>query len=337
MGQSNKQMRTTRYGWSLIRIPNRHAVSNSVILALFALIVIVVAGGVVLGYNFGNSSANQQSNGPIQNQINNIQNQVAVLKGNLTSLQNRSSSLPVIHQTPQTRNIKVEWLNTLNSGQDRFFLPAITVNQGDTIAITFVSNDTDAHTFTLESPYSFQINATVPGTRNYLNGKNFTSSATDNSPGVKVFGTPGNVTGTGSFVAKYSGIFEYFCIYHVQLGMFGYLIVLPNAGYNNTIQQQTSNSTAGVSIDIVPNAGSNTSSPGYSLPTVTLVIGVNNTVTWSNKDNLPHTVTADDGSFSSGNLNPTDQFSWTFLKPGTYSYHCSYHPWMKATVIVKSS
>jgi plastocyanin len=226
-------------------------------------------------------------------------------------------------------------VNSLNSGQDRFFLPTITVNQGDTLAITFVSNDTDAHTFTLESPYDFQINATVPGTHDYLNNANFTTNATNNSPGVKIFGTPGNVSGTGSFVAKYSGIFEYFCIYHVQLGMFGYLIVLPNAAYNTN---STSGSAQnGVKINIAPNAGLNTSSPGYFPPSVKLIIGVNNTIVWTNNDSAPHTVTSNDGSFSSGNMNPNDQFSWTFQTPGTYQYHCSYHPWMKGTIIVQKA
>ena len=333
----------------LVRFGNQKngALSSAVTLALFAIIVIVVAAGATLGYDFGNAAANQQTNSSLQNQLNNLQNQVgadnssiSALRGNLTLVENKAASLPVMNQTPQTRNIKVEWVNSLNSGQDRFFLPTITVNQGDTMAITFVSNDTDAHTFTLESPYNFQINATVPGTRNYLNDKTFTTNATNNSPGVKIFGRPGNVSGTGSFVAKYAGIYEYFCIYHVELGMFGYLIVLPNQAYNSTssIPQPNSNESSSViNIDIVPNAGSNTSSLGYSLPMATDVVGVNNTVTWTNKDNLPHTVTADDGSFSSGNLNPTNQFSWTFSKPGTYSYHCSYHPWMKATIIVKSS
>jgi len=49
-------------------------------------------------------------------------------------------------------------------------------------------------------------------------------------------------------------------------------------------------------------------------------MGVNNTVQWTNNDSVPHTVTADDGSFRSRNLNPTDEFTWTFTAPGNYTY-----------------
>ena len=301
------------------------------LLALFTVIVIVVAGATAIGYNYGTSAVNQgQSNSTALN----------ALQSQVNSLQSKLSTLPVMNQTPIIRNIKIEWSNTENAGQDRFFESTITVNQGDTVAITFVSNDTDAHTFTLESPYNFQINATVPGTMNYLEHEAvFTTAATNNSPGVKIIGTPGNVTGTGSFVAKYAGIYEYFCIYHVQLGMFGYLIVLPNSAYSsvsNSSQTSTASASKAVHVSIIPGAGTNESSPGYSPSTITVVIGVNNTVSWTNNDIVPHTVTADDGSFSSGNMNPGDTFAWTFTTPGTYAYKCSYHEWMTATVIVKS-
>ena len=67
-----------------------------------------------------------------------------------------------------------------------------------------------------------------------------------------------------------------------------------------------------------------------------MVIGVNNTVQWTNNDIAPHTVTAVDKSFDSGELNTGDTFTYTFTTPGTYQYGCSYHPWMKGTVIVKA-
>jgi len=323
--------------WSFTRIRNRHAVSNSVVLALFAIVVIIVAGATFLGYNLGSTQSNLSQVNSLQSQVSLINNQLKSQQSNLTLIQAKLSSLPVENQKPQVRNIKIDWVNTLNSGQDRFFLPTITVNQGDTIAITFVSNDTDAHTFTLESPYDFQINATVPGTKDYLNNEaTFTTNATNNSPGVKVFGTPGDVTGTGSFVAKYSGIFEYFCIYHVALGMFGYLIVLPNA-FAASASNSTAQSGTVSPISIISGAGSNPNSTGFTPSVITVVVGVNNTVSWTNNDSVAHTVTADDGSFSSGNMNPGDTFLWTFTSPGTYTYHCSYHPWMKATIIVKSS
>jgi len=281
------------------------------------------------------------SNSSLSSEIQTLQSEVNQLSHNNSLLSSRISSLVEVNQEPQTRNIRIEWSNTENAGQDRFFESTIVVNQGDNVSITFIANDTDAHTFTLESPYDFQINGTVPGTLDYLKNETpFTTPATNNSPGVRIYGTPGNVTGTGSFIAKYAGIFEYFCIYHVALGMFGYLIVLPNAAFTSTSQttQNTTVSTTATQsakVDMKGAAG-NPNSPGFSPSTITVVIGVNNTVVWNNDDSVPHTVTANDGSFSSGNLNPGDSYSFTFTTPGTYAYHCSYHSWMKGTVIVKA-
>lgn len=58
-------------------------------------------------------------------------------------------------------------------------------------------------------------------------------------------------------------------------------------------------------------------------------------VTWTNNDAMTHTVTADDNSFTSGNLNKGDTYSHTFGAAGTISYHCQIHPGMKASVAVK--
>ncbi len=59
------------------------------------------------------------------------------------------------------------------------------------------------------------------------------------------------------------------------------------------------------------------------------------TVVWSNADERDHTVTADDGSFDSGNLRNGKTFRRKFEKPGKFKYHCEYHPRMKATVVVE--
>jgi plastocyanin len=63
------------------------------------------------------------------------------------------------------------------------------------------------------------------------------------------------------------------------------------------------------------------------------------TVVWVNKDNTIHTVTANDGTFDSGDLQPGATFSYTFNTHGDYYYHCKYHSEMtgviKAVVIIK--
>lgn len=67
---------------------------------------------------------------------------------------------------------------------------------------------------------------------------------------------------------------------------------------------------------------------------VTVAVGA--TVTWTNNDSLPHTVASDAGLFNSANLSNGQSFSFTFSKEGTYTYHCSLHPSMTGTVVVKS-
>jgi plastocyanin len=58
------------------------------------------------------------------------------------------------------------------------------------------------------------------------------------------------------------------------------------------------------------------------------------TITWTNMDTAPHTVTSDTGAFASGNLQTNDTFRFTFNTPGTFTYHCAIHPHMKATITV---
>jgi plastocyanin len=59
------------------------------------------------------------------------------------------------------------------------------------------------------------------------------------------------------------------------------------------------------------------------------------TVTWTNRDQEPHTVMSSDGSFRSGALDTGDSFSFKFDKPGTYQYVCTIHPRMVGTVVVE--
>jgi alcohol dehydrogenase (cytochrome c) len=60
-------------------------------------------------------------------------------------------------------------------------------------------------------------------------------------------------------------------------------------------------------------------------------------VTWQNKDSAPHTATADDGSFDTGNIAPGASGSATVQGQGQISYHCTIHPFMKGTLQVSAS
>ena len=59
------------------------------------------------------------------------------------------------------------------------------------------------------------------------------------------------------------------------------------------------------------------------------------TVRWTNNDQLQHTVTATDGSWDSGLINPGGSWTHTFTQPGEYSFHCTPHPFMKGVVVVR--
>jgi hypothetical protein len=63
-------------------------------------------------------------------------------------------------------------------------------------------------------------------------------------------------------------------------------------------------------------------------------ITVGTTITWANMDLVAHTVTADNGSFNSGVLDPGTAFRFTFKSTGTYRYRCRIHPFMHGTISV---
>lgn len=74
----------------------------------------------------------------------------------------------------------------------------------------------------------------------------------------------------------------------------------------------------------------------FSFAPMTLTVTAGATVTWTNDDDIPHTVRAVDGSFHSPPMDSGDSFSLAFAKPGVYTYFCSIHPKMIGKVIVKA-
>jgi plastocyanin len=73
----------------------------------------------------------------------------------------------------------------------------------------------------------------------------------------------------------------------------------------------------------------------FSFTPTTVTIPVGTTVTWTNADDIPHTVVSDDKTFKSKALDTDEKFSYTFTKAGTYSYFCSLHPKMTAKIVVQ--
>ena len=72
----------------------------------------------------------------------------------------------------------------------------------------------------------------------------------------------------------------------------------------------------------------------FKAPVVTVKPGT--TVTWTNGDDIPHTVVSKDGLFKSKVLDSGDKFSFTFAKAGQFGYFCSIHPHMTGTTVVKA-
>ncbi len=108
------------------------------------------------------------------------------------------------------------------------------------------------------------------------------------------------------------------------------------ASYAGIMQAPPTDPTT-TQIIIVQGAGINTSSAGYSPTNVVVVIGVNNTIVWTNKDTALHTATSTTGMINSGDLMAGRSYTVTLTTPGTNSYFCAYHSWMHGTVVVKGN
>jgi len=92
-----------------------------------------------------------------------------------------------------------------------------------------------------------------------------------------------------------------------------------------------------------PGSSANTAEPAsaevkvdnFSFGPATLTVAVGTTVTWTNRDDIPHTIVSTDKVFKSKVLDSDEKFSFTFSKAGTYPYFCSIHPKMTGSVVVQ--
>ncbi|MCL4435533.1 MAG: cupredoxin domain-containing protein [Thaumarchaeota archaeon] len=110
-------------------------------------------------------------------------------------------------------------------------------------------------------------------------------------------------------------------------------------GGNQT--QPSANQSKPVIIWILPNSAANMSSVGFRPNNATVIIGVNNTVTWINNDTAEHTVVGVSGPTgapmpNSSNIQSHQNYTFTFTVPGTYVYWCRVHMWMQGIVNVKA-
>lgn len=92
---------------------------------------------------------------------------------------------------------------------------------------------------------------------------------------------------------------------------------------NVSAEDQPSAATAEVKID------------NFSFGPQTITVSAGTTVTWTNRDDIPHTVVSTDGVFKSKVRDTDEKFSFTFDKAGTYPYYCTIHPKMTGKVVVQ--
>ncbi|MFY9767337.1 MAG: cupredoxin family copper-binding protein [Mycobacterium sp.] len=92
--------------------------------------------------------------------------------------------------------------------------------------------------------------------------------------------------------------------------------------------------TASTTGSAAPVAGNAVSIDNFAFVPATLTVAAGSTVTWTNRDEEPHTVVANDGSFHSPGMGSQATYSYTFPTAGKFDYVCSIHPFMHATVVV---
>jgi plastocyanin len=68
-----------------------------------------------------------------------------------------------------------------------------------------------------------------------------------------------------------------------------------------------------------------------------ITVKAGTTVTWTNRDDIPHTVAAKNREFKSKVMDTDESFSFTFSTPGEYAYFCSLHPHMTGTIVVEGT
>ena len=92
--------------------------------------------------------------------------------------------------------------------------------------------------------------------------------------------------------------------------------------------------TAAAEAPAAPQGPNTVSITNFAFSPATLTVPAGTKVTWTNHDEEPHTVVANDDSFHSPGLGTNSSYSYTFTTAGTFDYVCSIHPFMRATVVV---
>jgi plastocyanin len=104
-----------------------------------------------------------------------------------------------------------------------------------------------------------------------------------------------------------------------------------------TLAAATAALTMWIAASTVLAADSAVTIAGFAFTPATVTIQVGDSVTWTNEDSAPHTATAGDGSFDTGQLANGASGTATFDTAGTFAYVCSIHPQMTGSVVVEAA
>jgi plastocyanin len=113
------------------------------------------------------------------------------------------------------------------------------------------------------------------------------------------------------------------CIAGFAAAVMAWMVLLLAGSPNVRANTQQAATTGEVKID------------NFSFGPGTLTVPVGATVTWTNRDDIPHTAVSTDGAFKSKVMDTDEKFSFTFSKPGNYPYFCSIHPKMTGKLVVQ--
>lgn len=116
------------------------------------------------------------------------------------------------------------------------------------------------------------------------------------------------------------------------------IIVAVAGGFYLLTMNGSQNAPATVIVNMPSGAGAGIGLT-FTPQTITVVIGVNNTIKWVNQDTVDHTVSSTSGPSEFGNdgtIAPGASFTTTLTMAGTYQYRCTIHTTMTGTIIVKS-
>ena len=110
---------------------------------------------------------------------------------------------------------------------------------------------------------------------------------------------------------------------NIGIAMIAFALTIGIAASVALARAETPSATAEVKID------------NFTFEPQTLTVKAGTTITWTNRDDMPHTVVSTEQVFKSKPLDTDQSFTFTLAKPGTYPYFCSIHPKMTGKIIVQ--